>query len=132
MVREGGQSGEQFGWHRGAVALKTEKAIQHVGHTLHTCLRAVDVCGYARAPGNENLHRYVQHRQADAKVKPPATATAGGATLLRALGRWDLLALVINGIVGAGIFGLPAKVQSLLGAYGLVCHRRLCRDHGPS
>jgi len=41
------------------------------------------------------------------------------AQLLRALGRWDLLALVINGIVGAGIFGLPAKVQSLLGIYGL-------------
>jgi basic amino acid/polyamine antiporter, APA family len=39
--------------------------------------------------------------------------------LLRALGRWDLLALVINGIVGAGIFGLPAKVHSLLGVYGL-------------
>lgn len=39
--------------------------------------------------------------------------------LLRALGRWDLLALVINGIVGAGIFGLPAKVQALLGVYGL-------------
>jgi APA family basic amino acid/polyamine antiporter len=38
---------------------------------------------------------------------------------LRVLGRWDLLALVINGIVGAGIFGLPAKVQSLLGVYGL-------------
>jgi amino acid transporter len=40
-------------------------------------------------------------------------------TLLRALGRWDLLALVINGIVGAGIFGLPAKVQALLGVYSL-------------
>ncbi len=39
--------------------------------------------------------------------------------LLRELGRWDLLALVINGIVGAGIFGLPAKVQSLLGVDGL-------------
>ncbi len=38
--------------------------------------------------------------------------------LERALGRWDLLALVINGIVGAGIFGLPAKVQALLGVYG--------------
>ena len=40
-------------------------------------------------------------------------------SLLRALGRWDLLALVINGIIGAGIFGLPAKVQALLGVYGL-------------
>jgi len=29
------------------------------------------------------------------------------------------LALVINGIVGAGIFGLPAKVHALLGVYGL-------------
>jgi amino acid transporter len=28
--------------------------------------------------------------------------------------------LVINGIVGAGIFGLPAKVQSLLGVYGVL------------
>lgn len=48
-------------------------------------------------------------------INPP-----GRPTLVRALGRWDLLALVINGIVGAGIFGLPAKVETLLGAYGLV------------
>ena len=46
-------------------------------------------------------------------------ATHVGPNLVRALGRWDLLALVINGIVGAGIFGLPAKVQALLGGYGL-------------
>jgi APA family basic amino acid/polyamine antiporter len=39
--------------------------------------------------------------------------------LLRAIGRWDLFALVINGIVGAGIFGLPAKVHALLGVNGL-------------
>jgi basic amino acid/polyamine antiporter, APA family len=52
---------------------------------------------------------------------PPSLATpsAEGPTLLRALGRWDLLALVINGILGAGIFGLPAKVHALLGVYGL-------------
>jgi basic amino acid/polyamine antiporter, APA family len=41
-------------------------------------------------------------------------------TLLRAVGRWDLVALVINGIVGAGIFGLPAKVHALIGAWGIV------------
>ncbi|MEO7082966.1 MAG: amino acid permease [Gemmatimonadaceae bacterium] len=40
--------------------------------------------------------------------------------LVRALGRWDLVALVINGILGAGIFGLPAKVHALLGAWGIV------------
>ena len=39
--------------------------------------------------------------------------------LLRAIGRWDLLALAINGIVGAGIFGLPSKVDALLGANAL-------------
>jgi len=43
----------------------------------------------------------------------------GDRGLLRAIGRWDLLALVINGIIGAGIFGLPAKVQALLGVNGL-------------
>ncbi len=47
------------------------------------------------------------------------TRPPGELSLLRTLGRWDLLALVINGIVGAGIFGLPAKVQALLGVYGL-------------
>jgi amino acid transporter len=43
----------------------------------------------------------------------------GDRGLLRAIRRWDLLALVINGIVGAGIFGLPAKVHALLGVNGL-------------
>ena len=46
-----------------------------------------------------------------------ATPEAG---LLRVVGRWDMVALVINGIVGAGIFGLPAKVHALLGAWGVL------------
>jgi APA family basic amino acid/polyamine antiporter len=52
-------------------------------------------------------------------VTQHSTGTPESRGLLRALGRWDLLALVINGIVGAGIFGLPARVQSLLGVFGL-------------
>jgi APA family basic amino acid/polyamine antiporter len=36
------------------------------------------------------------------------------------LGRWDLVAFAINGILGAGIFGLPSKVHALLGAWGIV------------
>jgi APA family basic amino acid/polyamine antiporter len=40
--------------------------------------------------------------------------------LVRVLGRWDLVAFVINGVLGAGIFGLPAKVHALLGAWGVV------------
>lgn len=39
--------------------------------------------------------------------------------LARSLRRWDVLAVVINGIIGAGIFGLPSKVFSLSGAYSL-------------
>ena len=35
--------------------------------------------------------------------------------LIRAIGRWGLVALVINSIIGSGIFGLPAIVAAGLG-----------------
>ena len=44
------------------------------------------------------------------------------AGLVRGLRRWDLVALVINSIVGAGIFGLPAKVFALAGTYSLLAY----------
>lgn len=40
--------------------------------------------------------------------------------LLRGIGRWDLTAIVINTVIGAGIFGLPSKVAALVGSYSLV------------
>ena len=40
--------------------------------------------------------------------------------LVRGIRRWDLVAITINGIIGAGIFGLPAKVYSLIGTYSIV------------
>lgn len=40
--------------------------------------------------------------------------------LIRGIRRWDLVAITINGIIGAGIFGLPAKVYSLIGTYSLI------------
>jgi len=40
--------------------------------------------------------------------------------LVRGIRRWDLVAITINGIIGAGIFGLPAKVYSLIGTYSLI------------
>jgi basic amino acid/polyamine antiporter, APA family len=43
-----------------------------------------------------------------------------GAGLLRGIRKWDLIAVVINGIIGAGIFGLPAKVFALIGSYSLI------------
>lgn len=42
--------------------------------------------------------------------------------LVRELRRWDLVALVINSILGAGIFGLPAKAFALAGTYSLVAY----------
>jgi amino acid transporter len=35
--------------------------------------------------------------------------------LLRAIGRWSMVALALNSILGAGIFGLPSTVAGLLG-----------------
>jgi len=40
--------------------------------------------------------------------------------LIRGIGRWDFTALVINGIIGAGIFGLPGKVFAQIGSYSLL------------
>src|SRR2546427_5446100 len=40
--------------------------------------------------------------------------------LVRGIRKWDLVAVAINGIIGAGIFGLPAKTYSLIGSYSLI------------
>ena len=42
--------------------------------------------------------------------------------LIREVGRWDLIALAINGVVGTSIFGLPASVAALSGPWSpLAC-----------
>lgn len=40
--------------------------------------------------------------------------------LVRGIGRWDLTAIVINTVIGAGIFGLPSKVAALIGSYSII------------
>jgi len=40
--------------------------------------------------------------------------------LIRGLRRWDLIAVAINGIIGAGIFRLPAEAYGKIGAYSLI------------
>src|SRR6266702_442895 len=40
--------------------------------------------------------------------------------LVRGIRKWDLVAVTINGIIGAGIFGLPSKVYGLIGGYSLI------------
>ena len=40
--------------------------------------------------------------------------------LVRGIRKWDLVAFTVNAVIGAGIFGLPAKAYSLIGAYSLI------------
>jgi APA family basic amino acid/polyamine antiporter len=40
--------------------------------------------------------------------------------LIRSIRKWDLIAVTVNAVIGAGIFGLPSKVYSLAGSYSLV------------
>ncbi len=40
--------------------------------------------------------------------------------LFRGIRRWDLVAITINGIIGAGIFGLPSDVFGRIGSYSLI------------
>ena len=47
---------------------------------------------------------------------------AAEAPLIRGLRKWDLVALVINSVVGAGIFGLPSQVYALAGTYSLAAY----------
>jgi len=43
-------------------------------------------------------------------------------TLVRTIGRWSLMALMLNSIVGSGIFGLPSALAARLGGLSpLVC-----------
>jgi len=40
--------------------------------------------------------------------------------LKREIRKWDLVLLMLNGIIGAGILGLPAKLFQLLGVYSII------------
>jgi len=40
--------------------------------------------------------------------------------LNRSIGKWSLVLLIINSIIGAGIFGLPSKIFALSGVYSLL------------
>jgi amino acid transporter len=49
-------------------------------------------------------------------------ASSPDSTLIRGIGRWDFVALFINSIVGAGIFGLPSRVDALIGPYSILAY----------
>lgn len=47
---------------------------------------------------------------------PPLDAAAARPGLVRAIGRWDLTAAVINGVIGSAIFGMPSEQAALTGS----------------
>src|SRR5271154_3020275 len=47
-------------------------------------------------------------------------AASPAPTLARSIRRWDLVAVVLNGVIGAGIFGVPSKAFALAGSYSLL------------
>lgn len=44
-----------------------------------------------------------------------SSTAAARVELVRAIGRWSLVALVVNSIIGSGVFGLPSTVAALIG-----------------
>jgi APA family basic amino acid/polyamine antiporter len=44
-------------------------------------------------------------------------ATESSSGLVRSIGRWSLAALIVNSIIGGGVFGLPSVVAARLGKY---------------
>jgi APA family basic amino acid/polyamine antiporter len=52
--------------------------------------------------------------QTHAEMEPTSTSPPSQ-ELIRAIGRWSLVALVVNSIIGSGVFGLPSVVAALLG-----------------
>jgi amino acid transporter len=48
-------------------------------------------------------------------VNIPGQERISSEGLVRAIGRWSLAALVVNCIIGSGVFGLPSVLASLLG-----------------
>jgi len=48
--------------------------------------------------------------------------TAPTPTLVREIRKWDLVALGVNVVVGAGIFGLPSRIYNLSGTASLIAY----------
>src|SRR5256712_12640095 len=68
-------------------------------------------------------------RPEDTQATEPPSLSFGASTarqarpeLVRAIGRWSLTGLVLNSIIGSGIFGLPSLVAGLLGRAGIYAY----------
>src|SRR5262245_481008 len=56
---------------------------------------------------------------------PPRCGRAPGMsdkTLVRAIGRYDLTAAIVNAVIGSAIFGMPARIAELTGAWSPIAY----------
>ena len=67
----------------------------------------------------DTLHYAMSTPIPDARPLNPPAEPPRQPALLRSLRRWDVVAVVLNGVIGAGIFGLASRVFALSGAYSL-------------
>ncbi len=51
----------------------------------------------------------------ETQLANPTLAPTSSEGLVRAIGRWSLAALIVNCIIGSGVFGLPSIIAALLG-----------------
>src|SRR5438270_2206090 len=49
--------------------------------------------------------------------QPASVDVRSGQQLVRAIGRWSLTALVVNSIIGSGVFGLPSTIAGFVGRF---------------
>jgi basic amino acid/polyamine antiporter, APA family len=79
-------------------------------------LRSKVICagGYDRAPCFAENVRKSQLCDTRNAMKT-GVAEVPTDQLVRAIGRWTLVALVVNSIIGSGVFGLPSTVAALIG-----------------
>ena len=64
-------------------------------------------------------HGVIKHGVPETAPKP-SSQDSSNQHLIRAIGRWSLTALVVNSIIGSGVFGLPSAVAARLGKFSPV------------
>src|SRR5262245_45476787 len=75
--------------------------------------------GMDSGPG---LHAFPNSSALATSAKAVSQANTGNGTLLRKVRRWDLVALLLNSVIGSGIFGLPGRAYALANVYSLLAY----------
>src|SRR3954467_7379239 len=71
--------------------------------------------GMGRLPSEWNTNYAARYHRAPMAPASPDAGVAGRPGLVRAIGRWDLTAAIVNGVVGSAVFSLPSVIAGLTG-----------------